>query len=81
LPSVSLVANTYAHCQSEVALKAAQAVESALDALKQTAGSAVDRLLEASLIDNLWGVVQNRISAHFIDHYHERVKEKCENVE
>ena len=42
LPSVSLVANTYEHCQSEVALKAAQAAVSALDALKQSAGSAAE---------------------------------------
>jgi triacylglycerol lipase len=77
LPSISLVANTYAHCQNEVSMAAAQAVASALDVLKQSAGSAVDRLLEASLIDHLWGVVQSRISAHFIDHYQERVKAKC----
>ena len=78
LPSVSLVANTYEHCQSEVALKAAQAAVSALDALKKSAGSAASQLLEASLIDNVWGIVQSRISAHFIDHYQERVKEKCQ---
>jgi hypothetical protein len=80
LPSVSLVANTYAHCQREVALKAAQAVASALDALKATTGSAADQLLEASQIDHVWGAVQDRISAHFIDHYQERVKEKCQDT-
>ena len=77
LPSISLVANTYAHCQSEVSLTAMAAVTSALDALKESAGSAVDRLIEASQIDQLWKVVQGRISAHFIDHYQERVKVKC----
>jgi hypothetical protein len=77
LPSVSLVANTYAHCQSEVSLSAVQAVASAIDALKQTAGSAVGQLLEAAQIEHLWNVVQGRISAHFIGHYQERVKEKC----
>ena len=77
LPSVSLVANTYAHCQSEVSMSALQAVASALDALQQSAGSAADRLLEASQIEHVWNVVQGRISAHFIDHYQERVKEKC----
>ena len=44
---------------------------------KQSAGSAAERLLEATQIDHLWKVVQGRISAHFIDHYQERVKEKC----
>jgi hypothetical protein len=77
LPSVSLVANSYSHCQSEVALSAVQAAISALDALKQSAGSAVDRLLDAAQIDVLWKLVQGRISAHFIGHYEERVKEKC----
>jgi triacylglycerol lipase len=77
LPSVSLVANSYAHCQSEVSMKAVQAAVSALEELKQTAGSAVDRLLEAAQMDLLWKAVQGRISAHFIDHYQERVKEKC----
>ena len=77
LPSISLVANTYAHCQSEVSLAAVAAVASALDMLKESAGSAVDRLIEASQIDHLWRVVQSRIAAHFIDHYQERVKLKC----
>ena len=77
LPSVSLVANSYAHCQSEVSMKAVQAAVSALEELKQTAGSAVDRVIEATQIDLLWKAVQGRIAAHFIDHYQERVKEKC----
>lgn len=77
LPSVSLVANSYAHCQSEVSMQAVQAAVSALEALKETAGSAVDRLLEAAQMDLLWKAVQGRISAHFIGHYQERVKEKC----
>ena len=51
LPSVSLVANSYAHCQNEVSMKAVQAAVSAIEELKQTAGSAVDRLIEATQID------------------------------
>ncbi len=77
LPSISLVANTYAHCPNEVSLSALSAVASALDTLKASTGSAVDRLIEASQIDHLWKVVQSRISAHFIDHYQERVRMKC----
>ncbi|MFO0889176.1 MAG: lipase family protein [Isosphaeraceae bacterium] len=77
LPSVSLVANSYAHCQSEVSLKALQAAASALDSLKESAGSAVDQLIEATQIDLLWQAIQGRISAHFIAHYAERVKQKC----
>ena len=40
LPTISLVANTYAHCQSEVSLAAMAAVASALDTLKESTGSA-----------------------------------------
>ncbi len=81
LPSISLVANTYAHCQSEVSMTAMAAVTSALDMLKESAGSAMDRMIEATQIDHLWKIVQSRISAHFIDHYEERVKVKCGNEE
>ena len=77
LPTISLVANTYAHCQSEVSLAAMAAVASAIDTLKGSAGSVVDQVIEASQIDQLWKVVQSRVSAHFIDHYQERVKLKC----
>jgi hypothetical protein len=77
LPSISLVANTYAHCPTEVSLTVVSSFVSALDTLKQSAGTAVDRLLEAASIDQLWNVIQGRISAHFIGHYQERVKEKC----
>jgi pimeloyl-ACP methyl ester carboxylesterase len=77
LPSVSLVANSYAHCQSEVSLRAMQAALSALEELKRSAGSAVDQILEVTQIDALWKAIQGRISAHFIGHYQERVKEKC----
>ena len=80
LPSVSLVANTYAHCQSEVSLAALAAMASALETLKQSSSSTVDRLIEASQIDQLWKAVQSRISAHFIGHYQERVKIKCGDV-
>jgi hypothetical protein len=80
LPSVSLVANAYAHCQREVDLKGAQAVLSAIDALKQSAGTAIGQFLGPHVIDKLWNVVQNRISAHFIDHYQERVKLTCQVV-
>jgi triacylglycerol lipase len=76
LPSISLVANSYAHCQAEVSMAAA-AIASALETLKESAGSALDQVLEAAHIDQVWNAVQNHISAHFIDHYEQRVKERC----
>ncbi len=77
LPSISLVANCYAHCQSEVSLSAVKAALSALEDLKQSARSAADRIIEATQVDILWKAIQDRISAHFIGHYQERVKDHC----
>ena len=77
LPSISLVANSYAHCQAEVSMAAVQAIASALDTLKESAGSTMGQLVEATHVDRLWNAVQSHIAAHFIDHYQERVKERC----
>lgn len=77
LPSISLVANSYAHCQAEVSMKAAAALSSALDSLKESAGSALDQVIEATQIDRIWNAVQGHVSAHFIGHYQERVQERC----
>ena len=75
LPSVSLVANTYAHSQAEVAL-AATKVASALETLKKGTGAAVQSILDATLIDEIWGMVQNRIGSHFISNYQTKVEDK-----
>ncbi|MDG3002265.1 lipase family protein [Paludisphaera mucosa] len=79
LPSVSLLTNTYVHCPTEVSL-ADPAATSAFDALKHKAGAAADAVLHASLIDEVWGAVQGRISAHFIDRYLDRVKKKIDEM-
>jgi triacylglycerol lipase len=81
LPTVSLVANAYGHCLSEVLLGARQVSEaadgSALDAVKRLAGTAADGLLHATLIDDLWSQTQQRIARHMIANYHARITEKC----
>jgi hypothetical protein len=41
----------------------------------------VDRIIEATHIDCLWSVVQSRVTAHFIEHYEERIQEKCKESE
>jgi len=78
LPSVSLVANTYAHSQAEVAL-AATKVASVLETLQKGTGAAVQGLLDATLIDELWGMVQNRIGSHFISNYQSKVERKLKD--
>lgn len=79
LPTVSLLANTYVHCPTEVSLRDAAAA-SALDALKQKAGAAADAVLHASVIDDVWGAVQGRIAAHMIDRYLARVEKSIEEI-
>lgn len=79
LPTVSLVANLYAHCPTEVSLGAAKAEAAALDAMKQQAGpAAAQDLLTAGVIDKVWGVVQGRIAAHFIAQYLDGVRRRIE---
>jgi hypothetical protein len=73
LPSVSLVANHYAHCESEVSLGAA--AESFAAVFKEQAGKTVDSLLNASLIEDIWKSLQGRVSAHFMDSYRKLVAE------
>jgi hypothetical protein len=77
LPAVSLVANAYDHCLSEVALGAAVAAGSAAGYLKGLAGTAAGGLLHATVIDDLWIQTRQRISRHMIANYHERIAEKC----
>ena len=76
LPSISLVANSYAHCQAEVSMADA-AVIGALETLKESAQSTMGQMIEATHVDRVWKAVQGRIAAHFIDHYQERVKKRC----
>src|SRR5262249_45824818 len=86
LPSVSLVANAYCHCLSEVALSAAEAAEAAgsgsgLDALKQAAGTTTgDGALDAAMADQVWEVVKGRIASHVIANCQGRVEAKGQGL-
>lgn len=75
LPRVSLVANAYAHCLSEIRLQGPEpkAVAQALVALGQTA---LEGLLSASLIDEIWDLLKKRIEAHLIPNYQKRLRGK-----
>lgn len=79
LPSVSLVANSYAHSKAEVSLAATE-VASVLDTLRKGAGAAVEGLLDASLIDDFWNMVQSRIGSHFIANYQTKVEGKYKKL-
>ena len=72
LPSVSLLANAYTHCLNEVSLSAAQAAGCGcvgLEALKQTAGSTAEGVIDPAMVDQVWGLVKTRIASHMIANY------------
>jgi hypothetical protein len=80
LPSVSLLANAYTHCLSEVAMSSAQPAAAALSGLAAAspAGAAgAGGALEAGMIDQVWNVVKERIASHMIASYQARVEAKC----
>jgi len=82
LPSVSLVANAYSHCQSEVCLSPdqASAAVAELEALRSTDGSASEDMLTATMMDQIWGTVKGRIAAHLIASYQARVQTRCKEL-
>jgi triacylglycerol lipase len=64
LPTVSLVANQYAHCQREITLGAAGATGTAADFFHELGKKTVDGILNATLLDDLWNGLKDRIGAH-----------------
>ena len=62
LPSVSLIANAYTHCQNEVGLAAVQvaAAMTGLDALKQLAGAGGEGTIDVKVADQVWDVVRGQ---------------------
>lgn len=73
LPTVSLIANLYIHCLDEVRLGAGQA-SSTLDAVKEAGKQAV---LDATMLDELWGALTSRIAAHDIKNYQDLITKRC----
>jgi hypothetical protein len=73
LPTISLIANHYAHCGRETLLGAvAAAGESAgatSDLFTALAAKAVDGVLTATLIDDLWATIMQRLDAHSMTNY------------
>jgi hypothetical protein len=82
LPSVSLIANAYTHCQNEVGLSAAAlgTATNGLDALKQVAGASSDGTIDVNMADQVWQVVRSRIASHMIGTYQSRVEAKCKDL-
>ncbi len=80
LPTVSLIANDYEHCQTEYALAAAQDADPSGHAstmLKHMAGRTANGILDITLIDEIWNALGSRIEHHMIPNYQARIAEKC----
>jgi triacylglycerol lipase len=72
LPTLSLTSNEYSHCLQEVLLGAA----SAGDALQEAAGQAVGRILDATLIDEIWGKLTKGVDSHLMGNYLQRIGDR-----
>jgi predicted lipase len=72
LPTLSLTSNEYSHCLQEVLLGA----QDVGGALHEAAGKAVDRVLDATVIDELWGQMTKTVDSHFLGNYLQRISER-----
>jgi hypothetical protein len=72
LPTLSLTSNEYSHCLEEIVLGAATTG----DALQSVAGQAVDRILDATVIDEIWGKLIKTVDSHLMGNYLQRIGER-----
>jgi hypothetical protein len=79
LPTLSLLANKYCHCQKEIGLGIAAgtgaATVTAVEFFKQWAGKAKDSVLQGTLVDNIWQGLQDRVGAHAMENYRKKLVE------
>ena len=86
LPTVSLIANTYTHCQAEqilggVATDPDGKPDTPAGALFKTLGGrAVDGLMNMSLMDEVWSCLKDRISHHMMTNYQAKISEKTNST-
>lgn len=77
LPTVSLLANTYGHCEKEIGVGAV--AQATAGFLSQLAARAVDGVLNASLMDTIWDFLKQTMGAHDIAKYRALVGSIKEN--
>jgi hypothetical protein len=73
LPTLSLIANQYLHCQKEMGL--GDAAASAAAFFQDFASKAVDGVLSGKLIDDVWAGVKARLEAHSMVKYRSHIGE------
>jgi predicted lipase len=74
LPTLSLVSNKYAHCDTHMGLPAEGDEPTGLALLQSYAGQAVDGVVQGSLVNDLWSGIQDRLAAHNLSSYYEMMK-------
>ena len=74
LPTISLIANDYGHCQREIGLGAA--VGSTGDFFKTLMGRVLTGAFDSSLIDEVWAMVKTRLDAHSVVSYRTLIAQK-----
>jgi predicted lipase len=72
LPTLSLIANHYMHCQREMGLGAAAA--SVGNFLQAFVSKTVNGVLSGALFDEIWQAVKQRLDAHLLTTYHKNLK-------
>jgi len=74
LPTISLIANHYAHCLKEIDLGNVSVVAgTALELFEDMASKAADGVLHANLIDAFWKNITDRVAAHGLTVYRELI--------
>jgi hypothetical protein len=75
LPTVSLAANDYCHCDKEMGVGVAAAgVGSALEFFGQMAKKTATGIVSGTLLDDFWQGVVGRINCHSMDNYRKQIK-------
>jgi hypothetical protein len=73
LPTLSLIANEYLHCEKEMCL--GEKTTDTADFLQGLAGQAVEGVLNLTIIDNIWKGLLARVGAHAMDNYRNLVSD------
>jgi hypothetical protein len=73
LPTFSLLANAYGHCQKEIMLgvvaAAGAGATSAVEFFQAMAAKTTDGVLHGTLIDEVWTGLKDRVGAHAMENY------------
>jgi triacylglycerol lipase len=73
LPTFSLLANEFTHCEKEMGLGDE---EPASEGFSRFVGSTVDGVLNRTLVDDIWTWVKGRVDAHSMTNYVNLIKAK-----